>query len=106
MRVADLLALYALLGALLVFAARRTGALQRGRAVDHLLALLLWPLYVPALLRPPARPAAILGDPQRIPEEQQQLLAALDAVADPALLRLLPGRDALRRLFLHLATLQ
>lgn len=108
MRVIDLMALYALVGIGCAVAVLRLprGAAGTRRALDAVLLLLAWPLYLPTLLAPQGRAAAGPAAGADLQHEQQRLLQALDAVADPALLKILPSREQVRRLMAHVELLQ
>lgn len=81
---------------------RRPGPGRLGaRLVDAILWPLLWPLYLPVVLAPPPPPPSS----DRVRRAHGELLAALETVSDPVLARLLPSREALRRMGEHLLML-
>jgi hypothetical protein len=107
MRLIDLAGLYALVGvACAVVIVRRSGSLTRERALDATLSLVVWPLYVPALLSPMPPPRALVGlvDPA-IAREHALLLRAVASVTEPAVATLLPSAPQLARLATEMTTL-
>ncbi len=114
MHLAELALLYGLVGvACAVGLALRAPAGRRPGALDALLCVGAWPLYVPAWVagRPGAGEAGEAGAPVAgelqgaIGREHGALVAALRAVRDPLVASLLPAREQLDRLFSHLRSL-
>lgn len=109
MRLIDLAAVYLVVGLICAVAvARRSEPGGRKSPGDIALALLVWPLFVPVVLGKPgvSSPDGAGGPASgRIRRERDLLLAALEAVAEGTLGRLLPTRQQIERLVEHLAGL-
>src|SRR5258706_11954180 len=90
MRLIDLAVVYVVLGVVCVVTiARRRSRPSGVGAVDFVLVLFVWPLYVPALLGNDRTDASNPGRAAtaRIHEEHQRLSSALERVDDPVLVR-------------------
>jgi hypothetical protein len=109
MRLAELALLYAVVGvACAVGLALRAPAGRKLGAVDALLCVIAWPLYVPVWVagRPEGAAPGVAGELRgAIDRECASLAEALRAVRDPLVASLLPTEEQLGRLFSHLRSL-